>query len=69
MDGLTLSSVRQLLKAKEDYSENFITLTGSSGRIWGVVRIYKTIFTITILLTGPFARTSFTHILVCHMIQ
>lgn len=64
MDGLTLSSVRQLLKAKEDYSENFITLTGSSGRIWGVVKIYKTTFTTTNQLTAPFARTSFTHILV-----
>ncbi|PRQ28112.1 putative deoxyribonuclease V [Rosa chinensis] len=36
VDGLTLSGVRQLLKAKKDCAEDFITLTGCSGRIWGV---------------------------------
>ncbi|XP_040364107.1 endonuclease V isoform X2 [Rosa chinensis] len=36
VDGLTLSGVRQLLKAKEDCAEDFINLTGRSGRIWGV---------------------------------
>ncbi|XP_062022263.1 uncharacterized protein LOC133738697 isoform X2 [Rosa rugosa] len=36
VDGLTLSGVRQLLKAKEDCAEDFINLTGRSGHIWGV---------------------------------
>ncbi|KAL6216895.1 hypothetical protein ACLB2K_010113 [Fragaria x ananassa] len=36
VDGLTLSGVRQLLKAKEDCAEDFVTLTGCSGRTWGV---------------------------------
>ncbi|CAL8996703.1 unnamed protein product [Prunus brigantina] len=36
VDGLTLSGVMQLLKAKEDYAQDFVTLKGCSGRIWGV---------------------------------
>ncbi|XP_050363851.1 uncharacterized protein LOC126782615 isoform X2 [Argentina anserina] len=36
VDGLTLTGVRQLLKAKEDCVEDFVTLIGCSGRIWGV---------------------------------
>ncbi|KAF3446021.1 hypothetical protein FNV43_RR11199 [Rhamnella rubrinervis] len=36
MDGLTLSGVRQLLKGKDHDNEDFIPLTGCSGRIWGV---------------------------------
>ncbi|KAL5558294.1 hypothetical protein UlMin_034505 [Ulmus minor] len=36
VDGLTLSGVKELLKAKEHHDEDFVTLTGYSGRIWGV---------------------------------
>lgn len=36
VDGLTLNSVKQLLRAKQDL--NLVTLTGSSGIIWGTVR-------------------------------
>ncbi|XP_050265120.1 uncharacterized protein LOC126709078 isoform X2 [Quercus robur] len=36
VDGLTYSGVRQLLENKENYTENFITLSGCSGKIWGV---------------------------------
>ncbi|XP_024020799.1 endonuclease V [Morus notabilis] len=36
VDGLTLSRVKELLKAREHLAEDFITLTGDSGRIWGV---------------------------------
>ncbi|XP_048331358.2 uncharacterized protein LOC107411175 isoform X2 [Ziziphus jujuba] len=36
VDGLTISGVRQLLKCKEHDGEDFIPLTGCSGRIWGV---------------------------------
>lgn len=39
VDGLTLSGVKQLLAAKDNLSKDLLTLTGSSGRIWGVVRI------------------------------
>ncbi|KAJ6956843.1 hypothetical protein NC653_038912 [Populus alba x Populus x berolinensis] len=35
VDGLTQSGVRQLLQAKDSSGEDFITLTGSSGRVWG----------------------------------
>ena len=38
MDGLTYSRVRQLLETKENCTEDFITLSGCSGKIWGVVR-------------------------------
>lgn len=36
VDGLTLSGVKQLLEAKDSFSKDLLTLTGSSGRIWGV---------------------------------
>ncbi|XP_030945333.1 endonuclease V-like isoform X1 [Quercus lobata] len=36
VDGLTYSGVRQLLENKENCTENFITLSGCSGKIWGV---------------------------------
>lgn len=36
VDGLTLSGVKQLLEAKDNFSKDLLTLTGSSGRIWGV---------------------------------
>ncbi|KAI6681005.1 hypothetical protein NL676_034886 [Syzygium grande] len=36
VDGLTLSGVKQLLAAKDNLSKDLLTLTGSSGRIWGV---------------------------------
>lgn len=39
VDGLTLSGVKQLLEAKDNFSKDLLTLTGSSGRICGVVRI------------------------------
>ncbi|KAI9377882.1 hypothetical protein POPTR_018G001000v4 [Populus trichocarpa] len=35
IDGLTQSGVRQLLQAKDNSGEDFITLTGSSGCVWG----------------------------------
>ncbi|KAG6739082.1 hypothetical protein POTOM_056664 [Populus tomentosa] len=35
VDGLTQSGVRQLLQAKDSSGEDFITLTGSSGCVWG----------------------------------
>lgn len=35
MDGLTLSGVKELLKAREHHAEDFITLTGDSGHVWG----------------------------------
>jgi len=38
VDGLTYSGVRQLLEAKENCTKDFITLTGCSGHVWGVVR-------------------------------
>lgn len=37
MDGLTLSRVKELLQAKEHDEEDFIPLTGDTGRVWGVV--------------------------------
>jgi len=39
--------VRQLLQAKDNSGEDFITLTGSSGCVWGAV----TDFTHLLLLT------------------
>ncbi|TXG62418.1 hypothetical protein EZV62_013781 [Acer yangbiense] len=36
VDGLTHSTVRQLLQAKENSNGNIITLTGASGFTWGV---------------------------------
>lgn len=39
VDGLTLSGVKELLKAREHHAEDFITLTGDSGHVWGAVRI------------------------------
>ncbi|KAK7845502.1 endonuclease v [Quercus suber] len=36
VDGLTYSGVRQLLETKENCTEDFITLSGCSGKIWGV---------------------------------
>lgn len=36
VDGLTYSGVRQLLEANENCTEDFITLTGCSRKIWGV---------------------------------
>uniref|UniRef100_A0A2N9ERV9 Endonuclease V n=1 Tax=Fagus sylvatica TaxID=28930 RepID=A0A2N9ERV9_FAGSY len=39
VDGLTYSGVRQLLEAKENCTEDFITLTGCSRKIWGVERV------------------------------
>ncbi|XP_030542387.2 endonuclease V [Rhodamnia argentea] len=36
VDGLTLSGVKQLLEAKDNFSKDLLTLTGSSGRTWGV---------------------------------
>ena len=38
VDGLSLSGVMELLKAREHDAEDFIPLTGDSGRVWGVVR-------------------------------
>ncbi|KAM7267855.1 hypothetical protein ACFE04_010021 [Oxalis oulophora] len=35
VDGLTQCGVRQLLKAQENNTKDFITLTGHSGYIWG----------------------------------
>ncbi|GMN39779.1 hypothetical protein TIFTF001_009001 [Ficus carica] len=35
VDGLTLSGVKELLKAREHHAEDFITLTGDSGHVWG----------------------------------
>ncbi|KAJ6861951.1 endonuclease V isoform X1 [Populus alba x Populus x berolinensis] len=35
VDGLTQSGVRKLLQAKDSRGEDFITLTGSSGPVWG----------------------------------
>lgn len=37
MDGLTHSTVRQLLQAKENTNADVVTLTGVSGFTWGVV--------------------------------
>ncbi|KAJ6856216.1 endonuclease V family protein [Populus alba x Populus x berolinensis] len=47
VDGLTQSGVRQLLQAKDSSGEDFITLKGSSGCVWGAV----TDFTDHLLLT------------------
>ncbi|XP_062098475.1 uncharacterized protein LOC133804325 isoform X2 [Humulus lupulus] len=36
VDGLTLSGVKELLKERENNGGDFFTLTGDSGRTWGV---------------------------------
>lgn len=38
VDGLTQSTVRQLLETKGNLGEDIITLRGDSGRTWGAVR-------------------------------
>ncbi|OIW09248.1 hypothetical protein TanjilG_01219 [Lupinus angustifolius] len=35
VDGLDQSKVRELLRAKENSSQDLITLVGSSGHVWG----------------------------------
>ncbi|POO03783.1 Endonuclease V [Trema orientale] len=35
VDGLTLSGVKELFNVREHYSEDFVTLTGDSGHVWG----------------------------------
>ncbi|XP_062098476.1 uncharacterized protein LOC133804325 isoform X3 [Humulus lupulus] len=39
VDGLTLSGVKELLKERENNGGDFFTLTGDSGRTWGVMVI------------------------------
>lgn len=41
VDGLTQSGVRELLEAKGNLTEDFIALTGYSGRTLGVVRLIE----------------------------
>lgn len=41
VDGLTQSSVRQCLEARENCDKDLIPLIGKSGNIWGVVRASK----------------------------
>lgn len=53
VDGLTMSGVKELLKAGEHSAKDFITLTGDSGRTWGMVKVLSILFILEESLKSP----------------